>query len=73
MLRDAENLYRFLALRNERQMSTVTKTFKIRKLERKSSVSQKDENICPICCDVMDLGVQMTCDSRHMFHKDCVQ
>lgn len=32
-----------------------------------------DERVCPICCENMEQGVKMSCDDRHIFHKDCIQ
>ena len=32
-----------------------------------------ENNVCPICCEEMKMAVKMTCDERHLFHKECIQ
>lgn len=58
-MRDVELFYRWLEMRNIEQTKTISKHFKVKQLERNSQ--DKDENLCPICCDSMLEAVEMTC------------
>eukprot|EP00347_Sterkiella_histriomuscorum_P003409 403364406 len=81
ILRDAENLYRYLAVKDLPNITKIKKSFKIinlnhRNVPQKTIVKtkeEKDDRMCPICCDEMDLAIQMPCDARHLFHEKCIQ
>ncbi|CDW81084.1 pinus taeda anonymous locus 0_12675_01 genomic sequence [Stylonychia lemnae] len=75
-LKDAESMYRYFAVKDMYEKKQVSKVFKVVKLVgglRKSLKEVQNENVCPICCDYMDIAVQMPCDLRHVYHQECIQ
>jgi hypothetical protein len=69
-LREAELYYRYLETRHLRNVGLLKKKFKVVRLE--SDLDKKIDHTCPICCDDMKVAVALTCDERHIFHKDCI-
>ncbi|TNV72717.1 hypothetical protein FGO68_gene10393 [Halteria grandinella] len=75
LLSDIERYYRH---RDIQRFSArlVQKQFKkvlIKIPQGNSSPDEVSEALCPICCQNMEEAVRLTCDPRHLFHKECIQ
>jgi hypothetical protein len=64
LFRDTENFYRYREM-NKGDGRLIKKQFK--------AVVPPGDKTCSICCDEMTIGAQLSCDGKHVYHKECIQ
>jgi len=64
LFRDTENFYRHREI-NKGNGRLIKKQFK--------AVVPPGDKMCSICCDEMTVGTQLSCDGKHIYHKECIQ